>query len=53
MFWRTFWLTLQKLPLRINGKFQKIDGPGVHFRKKLHQLPRSRINREILVNLGG
>ncbi len=40
MFWATFCPTLRKSPLRINGKFQKIDGPGVHFPQKLHQLPR-------------
>ncbi len=40
MFWATFCPTLRKSPLRINGKFQKIDGPGVHFPLKLCQLLR-------------
>ncbi len=39
MFWNTFWRTLRKSLLQINGKIQKIDGPWVHFRKNCTCFP--------------
>ncbi len=45
MFWATFCPTLRKSPLPFNGKFQKIDGPGVHFRKKCVNFPGCKSRR--------